>query len=58
MSLEKHEVDLILTIIDLSVKYGVPLVKDTIDNLNKEQITQQDIDNLQIDTQWEDYFKD
>lgn len=56
MSLNKNEVSMILTLVDMSLKYGIPLVEKTIENLNKETISHEDIKNLKIDAEWEDYF--
>ena len=56
MSLNKNEVSMILTLVDMSLKYGIPLVEKTIENLNKETISYEDINDLKIDADWEDYF--
>jgi hypothetical protein len=49
MSLNKEELTMILKIIDMSLEFGVPMVENAIENINKEVITQEDIDNLSID---------
>ena len=56
MSLNKEELNMILKIVDISLEFGVPAIKNAIENINKEVITQDDIDNLIIDEEWEDYF--
>lgn len=58
MSLNKEELTMILNIIDISLEYGVPTIANAIDNMNKEVISQEDIDNLVIDEEWENYFDD
>lgn len=57
MSLNKEELTMILKIIDMSLEFGVPMVENAIENINKEVITQEDIDNLSIDEDWDDYFE-
>lgn len=47
--MNKTEIEMIMKIVDLSFKYGVPVVENIIYNINKEQITEQDIDDLIID---------
>lgn len=38
--------ELILGILELAVKYGIPAVRESIEAINKETITQEDIDAL------------
>lgn len=56
MALNREELTMILNIIDISLEYGVPTIANAIENLNKEVISQDDIDNLVIDEEWESYF--
>lgn len=47
--------EIILKVLDKAFQYGVPLVKSAIENNEKEVITIEDIDNLEIDddpTNW------
>jgi len=48
---------LILKVLGLAVKHGVPAVKKAIENSNKEVITEEDIDNLTIDKDPGEYFE-
>lgn len=41
--------NLILQILNLAIKHGAPIVKSYIKSTNKEVITQEDIDDLRID---------
>ncbi|MFW6377597.1 MAG: hypothetical protein ACOCZ5_03020 [bacterium] len=54
--MNKNEVNLILQIIDLSLKYGVPTVQNAIERTNKDVITKEDIEKLKIDSEWEEFF--
>lgn len=55
MSLSKEEVSLILELIDLALQYGIPAVRTTIEFTGKEILTQDDIDNMKIEKDFEDY---
>lgn len=55
--MKREELEVILEIIDISLKYGVPLVREIIRKSGKAEITIEDIEELKIDKQWEDYFK-
>lgn len=54
----KQELNIILEIIDLSLKYGIPALRDIFSNMEKDTITYEDIEKLKIDMEWEDYFKE
>jgi hypothetical protein len=49
--MNKHEVNLILQVMDLALKYGIPAVQNIIDRINKDVITKEDIDKLKIKTE-------
>ncbi len=40
------EVAALIAILEFAAKYGIPAVKDAIQEMNKEKITQDDIDKL------------
>jgi hypothetical protein len=40
------EVAAIIMILEFGAKYGIPAVKEAIQEMNKEKITQEDIDKL------------
>lgn len=52
----KQELSTLLEIIDLSLKYGIPTVRNIFTNMNKEEITKEDIEKARIDLEWEDYY--
>lgn len=50
---------LVFLILELAAKYGVPYVVDSINTLNKDEITADDIKNLEMKFQKpETYFND
>lgn len=51
----KQELNITLEIIDLSLKYGIPAVRNILMNMNKEEITKEDIEKTRVDLEWEDY---
>lgn len=55
--MNKHEVNLVLQIMDLVLKYGIPAVQNVIDRMNKEEITKEDIEKLKIEEDWEEFFE-
>lgn len=55
--MDKHQVNLILEIVDLALKYGIPVIQEILNNMEKEVITRQDVENLRIDMEWQNYFE-
>jgi hypothetical protein len=55
-SMNTQEVNMVLDILDLALKYGIPFVKSAIENSGKTELTKEDIENLKIDAQWDNYF--
>lgn len=51
----KQEISTLLEVIDLSLKYGIPAVRNIFMNMNKEEITKEDVEKARIDLEWEDY---
>lgn len=55
--MNKEQVALILQLLDLTLKYGIPIVSNMIENMDKEVITMEDVNQLKIDMEWDDYFE-
>jgi len=55
-SMTAQEVNMVLDILDLALKYGIPFVQSAITNSGKTELTKEDIENLKIDAQWDNYF--
>lgn len=55
--MNKEEVKLVIHLVGIIAKYGVPAVKNFIEYIEKEKITKEDIDNLMLEKNPEDFFK-
>lgn len=55
--MNQASVTLILKLLNMATKYGLPAVKSAIEAMNKEVITEEDIDNLIIEKDPEDFFQ-
>ena len=53
--MNKQEIELILKLLDIALLYGVPFAQGILNRIDKEVITKEDIDNLVINTDFEDY---
>lgn len=50
------EVSVILAILDKALQYGIPIVKQQIENSGKTVITEEDVKNLIIDDNPNEWF--
>ena len=57
-SMTTQEVNMVLDILDLALKYGIPFVQSAIENSGKAELTREDIENLKINAQWDNYFEE
>lgn len=55
--MDKEQINIILTLINAVSVHGIYIVKRAISNMDKENITAKDIEELKISKQWDGYFR-
>lgn len=55
---KEAKIELILAILDKALFYGIPVVKTALENLNKDVITSEDIKNLYIEDNSDNWFSE
>lgn len=58
MEMDKQTVSFIIFLIGVVTKYGAPAVKNLIEYIDKEKITQEDLESLVINKNPEEFFED
>ncbi len=55
--MNKDQVNVVLSLLHLVSVYGIPAIQKAIENMDKEVITKDDVDNLKISSEWDGFFK-